>query len=148
VYRFIVKQMVRRAYRHLSAGDHEAVLARFGPESVFVFSGTHAFGGERRGVEAIRALFRQMFTLFPGLTLHARTIIVNGWPWDTRVAVHFDVRATLPDGRPYENQGMQFLRLRFGRVVEDRLYEDTQKLGAAIESASRPRSREAAGAHA
>jgi ketosteroid isomerase-like protein len=133
MYRFAVKQIVRRAYRQLSAGNYEPVLKMFGPTSIFVFSGTHALGGERRGVDEVREVFRLMFSLFPGLRLEPRSVVVNGWPWDTRVAVRFSVRATLKDGRPYANEGMQFLRLRWGRVVEDRLYEDTQKLAAALD---------------
>lgn len=133
MYRFIVKQMVRRAYRQLSSGNYEPVLKMFGPASIFVFSGTHPLGGERRGVEGVREVFQLMFSLFPGLQLEPRTIVVNGWPWDTRIAVRFIVQATLKGGRPYANEGMQFLRLRWGRVVEDRLYEDTQKLAAALE---------------
>jgi hypothetical protein len=38
---------------------------------------------------------------------------------------------------------MQFLRLRWGRVVEDRLYEDTQKLAAVLERAPQPGTAEA-----
>ena len=32
------------------------------------------------------------------------------------------------DGSVYQNDVMQFLRLRWGKVVEDHLYEDTYKL--------------------
>jgi hypothetical protein len=49
------------------------------------------------------------------------------------VATRFLVSATLPDGGPYANEGMQFMRLRWGRVIEDRLYEDTQALGQAMD---------------
>jgi ketosteroid isomerase-like protein len=137
MYRFIVKQQIRRSYRHLSEGNYEAVLRRFGPSSIFLFAGTHELGGERRGVDAVRALFRRMFELFPGLRLEPQAIIVGGPPWNTSVAVRFDVRATLGGGERYCNEGMQFLRLRWGRVVEDRLYEDTQKLAATLERIAR-----------
>jgi ketosteroid isomerase-like protein len=137
MYRFIVKQLLRRSYQHLSEGNYEAVLKRFGPSSVFLFAGSHELGGERRGVDAVRALFERMFELFPGLRLEPQAVIVGGPPWNTRVAVRFDVSATLTDGERYRNEGMQFLRLRWGRVVEDRLYEDTQKLAAAIERSAR-----------
>jgi hypothetical protein len=49
------------------------------------------------------------------------------------VATRFAVSATLPDGRPYTNEGMQYLRLRWGRAVEDYLYEDTKLLAAELE---------------
>lgn len=137
MYRFIVKQLVRRNYRHLSEGNYEAVLKKFGPSSVFLFAGTHELGGERRGITSVREVFQRIFTLFPGLRLEPQAIVVGGAPWNTTVAVLFTVRATLSDGQPYRNEGMQFLRLRWGRVVEDRLYEDTQELAAALERIAR-----------
>ena len=143
MYRLIVAQLLRRSYRHLSEGNYEAVLKRFGPSSIFHFIGSHEFGGERRGVDAVRALFAQMFALFPGLRLEPQTIVVGGPPWNTRVAVRFDVSATLADGERYRNEGMQLLRLRWGRVVEERLYEDTQKLATALEHIARHRAERA-----
>jgi ketosteroid isomerase-like protein len=128
VYRYIVKLRLSRAFARLSEGDAEAVVRQFGPSSRFRFAGTHALGGERRGQDAVRAWFEQVFRLFPGLRLEPQTVIVNGWPWNTVVGTHFMVAATLVDGRPYRNEGMQFLRLRWGRVVEDLLFEDTEKL--------------------
>jgi hypothetical protein len=38
------------------------------------------------------------------------------------------IAAPRPDGSVYQNEAMQFLRLRWGKVVEDRLHEDTYKL--------------------
>jgi ketosteroid isomerase-like protein len=138
VYRLIVRQILRRAYRHMSAGDYEYVVGKFGQASVFEFAGTHELGGERPGIDAVRELFQHMFDRFPDLRLEPKAIVVNGMPWNTVVAVRFVVRATVA-GEPYRNEGMQFLRLRFGRVVEDRLYEDTQKLAAALERVARER---------
>jgi ketosteroid isomerase-like protein len=133
VYRYIVRLKLRRAFARLSEGDAEAVVRQFGPSSRFRFAGTHALGGERRGQEAVRAWFEHVLRLFPGLRLEPRNVIVNGWPWNTVVATHFTVSATLEDGRPYRNEGMQFLRLRWGRVVEDLLLEDTDKLVTELE---------------
>jgi ketosteroid isomerase-like protein len=124
----IVRQQVRKAFRSLSRGEAEPVLAQFSDSIRFRFSGDHVMGGERVGVEAVREWFRLVFALFPGIELEPQTVVVNGWPWNTVVATRFTVRATLRDGRPYQNEGMQFLRLRWGKAVEDRLYEDTQLL--------------------
>jgi ketosteroid isomerase-like protein len=133
MYRFTVKRLLRRSYQRLSRGEYEPVVKQFGPSSRFVFSGTHALGGERIGAGQVSEWFQRLFRLFPGLRLEPQTVVVNGWPWNTVVATHFTVRATLSDGRLYSNEGMQFLRLRWGRVVEDYLYEDTQKLAAELE---------------
>jgi ketosteroid isomerase-like protein len=132
MYRMIVRRQVRSAFRSLSRGDAEPVVKQFSPSIRLRFSGAHVMGGERRGVEAVREWFQLVFALFPGIELEPQTVVVNGWPWNTVVATRFTVRATLRDGRPYRNEGMQFLRLRWGRAVEDLLYEDTQLLEAEL----------------
>jgi ketosteroid isomerase-like protein len=77
-------------------------------------------------------VFERIFERFPDLALEPKSIVIGGPPWDTHVAVRFGVHATLAGGERYENEGMQFLRVRWGRVAEDRLYEDTQKLAHAL----------------
>ena len=140
MYRFFVKRSVRKTFARLSRGDYEAVVRRFGPRSRFVFAGDHALGGERRGQEAAREWFREMLGRFPGIRIEPTDVLVNGWPWNTVVATHLEISATLADGRPYRNEGMQLLRLRFGRVVADLIFEDTLKLDAVLRrfEASRP----------
>lgn len=133
MYRMVVRRILQKAYRQLSHGDYEAVLKSFDADAVFCFAGTHALGGELHGIAAIRGWFEQIFRYFPDLRLAPQAILVNGPPWNTLVATRFLVSATLPDGGPYANEGMQFMRLRWGRVIEDRLYEDTQALGQAMD---------------
>jgi hypothetical protein len=58
-------------------------------------------------------------------------VLACGLPWSMRVAVRFDDRITLASREPYENQGMQYLRMRWGRIELDRIFLDTQALAAA-----------------
>jgi ketosteroid isomerase-like protein len=146
MYRLIVKRLVYRTFKRLSAGDCERVVSQFDPAGVFVFSGSHVLGGERRGPADVRRWFEEAFELFPGLQLEPQAVLVNGWPWNTVVATRLAIRATLRDGREYRNEGMQFLRLRWGRIVEDRIYEDTQKLVEELERMEEEGSRWAASA--
>jgi len=60
------------------------------------------------------------------------TILVEGGPWRTRAASRFAVFATFPDGTPYRNEGMQRLEIRWGRIHQDRLFEDTQAVAEAL----------------
>jgi ketosteroid isomerase-like protein len=133
MYRAIVTRVVRRVYQRLSEGDVEPVLASFSPTAVLWFGGDHAMGGHLQGADLIRQWFQRTFRLFPDLRLVPQTIVASGPPWNTTVATRFTVTASLPDGGQYHNEGMQLLRLGWGRVVEDRLYEDTQALVSALE---------------
>ena len=136
MYKAIVRSQIRRNYAKLNAGSYDEVVDRFGDDTVFCMEGEHPFGGENRGRDEIRAWFRRAWEVFPDLRLEPHEILVNGGPWHIRVATHFTVSATLPDGSVYRNKGMQFLRIRWARPVEDRLYEDTQVLAEAIEAAT------------
>lgn len=128
----MVRRAARATYRALSRGDYEQVVRSFSPDALLTFPGNHALGGTYEGREAIRGWFERLYATFPDLRLDPDTILVNGYPWDTVVATRFRATATAPGGRPYVNEGMQFLRLRWGRVVEDALYEDTQLLAATL----------------
>src|SRR5258708_37242323 len=128
MYTTIVRRIVRSGFRALSAGNYEQVLRRFHPQVIFSFIGPAPLGGERRGVEAAREWFQRLFSYFPGIEFTVRHVIVQGWPWNTLVATQLSVAAPRADGSMYRNEAMQFLHLRWGKVVEDRLYEDTYKL--------------------
>ncbi len=43
-------------------------------------------------------------------------VVIDGWPWDVRIAARVLIRSTVA-GEPYANEFCQFLRLRGGRVV-------------------------------
>ena len=132
MYKLIVKRIARRMFARLSKGEYEPIVKQFGPQSRFMFAGEHALGGERRGQEAVREWFQEMLRRFPGIQIVPQEVVVNGWPWNTVIATHLMISAPRPGGREYRNEGMQLLRLRWGRVVEDLIFEDTLALDAEL----------------
>jgi ketosteroid isomerase-like protein len=132
MYKLIVKRIVRRTFAGLSRGEYEPIVKQFRPQSRFMFAGQHALGGERYGQEAVREWFQEMQRRFPGIRIVPQDIVVNGWPWNTVIANHFTISAPRPGGREYRNEGMQLLRLSWGRVVEDLIFEDTLALDAEL----------------
>lgn len=128
MYKAIVRRIIRTGFRALSTGDYEQVLRQFHPHVLFSFAGPAPLGGERRGVEAVRVWFQQIFSYFPGIHFTVQQVVIQGWPWNTLVATQLSIVAPRADGSTYHNEAMQFLRLRWGKVVEDRLHEDTYRL--------------------
>ena len=128
MYKALVRRTIRTGFRALSVGDYEQVVRQFHPQVVFSFAGPAPLGGERTGVAAVRAWFQRLFSYFPGIQFTVHHVIVQGWPWNTLVATRLAIAAPRADGSVYQNEAMQFLRLRWGKVVEDRLHEDTYKL--------------------
>jgi len=132
MYKTLVRSKVRRTFAQISSGNYDKVLKAFGTSSVFCFYGDHALGGDLRGTDGVRAWFERVYRLLPGMTIEPVRIAVNGWPWNTLLATRFSVRAQLPDGSEYRNEGMQYARLRWRKVIEDCLFEDTQVLVDAL----------------
>src|SRR5205823_5269649 len=98
------------------------------------------------GPALVRQWFERVFRLFPDIRLEPKAVVVMGPPWRTLACTRFGVRGTLPDGRSYTNEGMQFLHLRWGKAVEDRLFEDTAVLVDALQAIAASGNDEAAAA--
>ncbi|MEP7289392.1 MAG: nuclear transport factor 2 family protein [Chloroflexota bacterium] len=128
MYQQIAKHQIRQGYANISRGNFDVLLKQFSPHVKFCFSGDHAMGGELRNRESVRQWFERVHRLFPGLQIQADRIFVSGLPWDMTVTVEFTVCDTLPDGKRYQNQGIQVVRIQWGQVIEDYLIEDTQVL--------------------
>jgi SnoaL-like domain len=104
------------------------VLKQFSPKIHFLFEGDHAMGSELQGINAVRQWFQRVFRLFPGLQFKVKQVLVSGWPWNTTVTTRLQVEAALSNGQLYQNSVVQIVQLRWGRVVDDYLLENTQKL--------------------
>jgi ketosteroid isomerase-like protein len=146
MYRWIVERIVRATWRKVDGGDVGAATRMAAPDIRFRFVGDTALGADLRGAAAFEEWFRRATERLPGLRFAVRDVVVSGWPWATRVAVRLDISAPLPDGTTYRNEGAQFVRLRWGRLVDDWVLEDTQRLAAVLDRLDEPRDVEPAGA--
>ncbi len=144
LYASIVERVIRDGFQSLSRGDCEPVIGKFLPQAYFRFVGHHALGAELHEIAAIRRWFERLLRLFPGIQFEVRDVKVSGLPWDTLVVTQLGIRATLPDGQSYRNDALQVVRLRWGRIVEDFIYEDTHVLVTALAQIARQGVTEAA----
>lgn len=129
-YKGATRAMLRRNVKALMAGDPGPLLALYHPDAVLTFPGDHSWGRTYRGREEIAAFLRRF--LDAGLRGELRSILIDGPPWATRIAVEFDDHAHDPrtGERIYDNRAIIVLRTRLGRVVREEVYEDTQKVAA------------------
>ncbi len=137
MYQLIAKQKVRQGFKDISTANFDNLLKQFAPDIHFTFAGHHALAGEFHDRESVRQWFNRVHRLFPKLQLVPDRIFVSGPPWDMVVTTQWTVSDTLPDGRPYQNHGIQILRIRLGVVVEDHLIEDNQVLVATLDHLAR-----------
>jgi ketosteroid isomerase-like protein len=87
--------------------------------------GDSPLGADLSSREEIRLWFDRFRRLLPDPRFEVQVAMVVGPPWRQRVAAHVLIRSTV-DGEPYENQFAQFLTLRWGKVTDDLVLEDTQ----------------------
>jgi hypothetical protein len=70
----------------------------------------------------VLAWLRRFAALKPDYVI--RDVLVTGPPWNTRLAVRLSDRI----GENYANEGMQYLRMRWGKVISDEVFIDTEKV--------------------
>lgn len=132
MYHAIVRARVRGVFEQISAGSFRAMVDGLADEFVYLFHGEHALGGRRTTRDAMVRWWERTMRLLPGARFDILDVLVNGWPWRTRVAVRSRIAGLLPDGSRYENTVFQFMTLRWGRVTDVETVEDLQVLERAL----------------
>jgi ketosteroid isomerase-like protein len=123
------ERMLRRSVANLMAGDVDAFLKFYADDATLHFPGDNSWGPVYRGKDEIRGFLERFLRV--GLQGQVHEILVSGPPWDTTVTVRFDDRATAPDGTiVYENRAMVLLKVRWGKVVSEEVFEDTERVAA------------------
>ncbi|MGX6602238.1 nuclear transport factor 2 family protein [Micromonosporaceae bacterium Da 78-11] len=119
-------RMYRRALDDVERGAYDAVLGQFHPDCAFTFIGDSPLGAQLRGHPDIRRWFERFGRLLPGPRFEVQQIVVGGAPWRQRLVAHVRIHGTVA-GEAYENQFAHFLTIRWGKVVDDLVVEDTQR---------------------
>jgi ketosteroid isomerase-like protein len=125
MYSMIVRRIVRATFAKMSAGDHMAAARMFADDGCFRFPGSHELGGDYRGKAEVQGWFERAWSMFD-FDFEVLDVVVSGAPWNTRVGTRFNVVVTASDGTRFSNRGMQYVRLAWGKIVEDEIYEDTE----------------------
>jgi ketosteroid isomerase-like protein len=121
--------VLRRAIRRINEGDIGPMLGSYANDAVLVFPGDSSWGGEHRGRNAIEAFLRRFVRA--GIQFEAHEIVLTGWPWSATIWVRFSDHAKAPDGTVvYENSGVIQAMTRWGKIVRQEDFEDTEKVTA------------------
>jgi ketosteroid isomerase-like protein len=105
-------------------GDCELVLKVMGDDIRFVFPGTSSFAADIRGKAGVERWLRRFVAMHPCYEI--LDVMVSGPPWNTRIGVRMRDRI----GDDYSNEGMHYLRMRWGRICYDRVFIDTEAVSA------------------
>ncbi|HZS14678.1 MAG TPA: hypothetical protein VFC09_08785 [Candidatus Dormibacteraeota bacterium] len=122
MWSFLVTQYVRFNVRRMLGGDVEGLVRQFSDRAELVFPGRSTFAGAFRGRAAIAGWLRRFVSLRPEYVV--RDVLVAGFPWNMRVAYWVSDRI----GEHYSNEAVVYLRLRWFRVVQQRVFLDTERV--------------------
>jgi ketosteroid isomerase-like protein len=125
--------MITRITRHqylkglaaLERGDLDSLLEQFDPSCVFHFVGDSPLGAHLSTPDDLRRWFERFRRLLPNPRFEIQRFVVSGPPWHQHLAAHVLIASTI-NGEPYQNQFAHFLTLRWAKVIDDLVVEDTQ----------------------
>lgn len=123
-----ITQALRAVTDRLNAGDPAPMVRMFADDAVFVFPGDSSWAGEYRGRDQIRTFLERFVA--SGLRIEVDEVLSAGWPWSLRIAVRYHDVAHGDDGSVvYENDGIIYDRLRWGRIVHHEvLHRDPERI--------------------
>jgi ketosteroid isomerase-like protein len=126
---WLAEKLVSHNMRRLNAGDIRPTLRMEADDVTLRFPGDSSWSGEHRGKREVRPWLERFARV--GLQIFADEVIVKGFPWNQTLCVRGHDYLRGADGESvYENRYVIWGRLRWGRLQEYEVYEDTQKASA------------------
>ena len=124
MYAWLIGRMIRTGYAQAVAGEPKMLMSLAAEDVEFVFPGHNSFAGKRRGKTDLAAWMVRFASLRPDFRIH--DVVVSGPPWNMRLAVRF----TDAIGDDYRNEGIEYLRLRWGKLRLVEVFADTERISA------------------
>ena len=114
------------ALGRLSAGDPRAVLLLDSKDVTMTFPGDSSWAGVVHGKDQHERWLRRFTKV--GIQIYPDEVVLKGFPWNMTMCVRGHDHLRSPDGETvYENRVVLWGRLRWGKLKEYEVYEDTQK---------------------
>ena len=127
LYRWSVGALLRRNLAALKAGDTGPTFATYAEDVHFVFPGRNSWTTDIHGREELERWVRRFVDA--GLQLDPEQVLISGPPWNTTMCLRYTDCYTAPDGSvPYENQGVIYGRIVWGKLKYYEVCEDTNKV--------------------
>ena len=132
MYKATARAMIRRNIKRLNEGSYEPALAMFADEATLTFPGDNTWSRlcrtpnpgrkaspTQRGKREIEQFMQRYVGL--GIQMEVEDILVNGPPWNMRVAVRVHDWIPGPDGTDaYANRAVLFANLAWGGHIRSR----------------------------
>jgi len=133
MYHYIVKRLVKKSFSLVNERRFVELTKDMALQVKHSFAGDHALGGVRHDVAAVKAWLERLACVVPNLYITVIDVQVKGLPHHTLAIVRWEATATLENGDPYLNKGVHFITLKWGKVMELEVYEDTLVVANGLE---------------
>jgi ketosteroid isomerase-like protein len=126
---WLTKQLISRVMARTRAGDIKPTLMLDADGVRFVFPGQNSWSGTFNGREQHKRWLERLVRV--GVMTEPDEVAVSGFPWKMTVAIRGRSWRDTPAGeRIYDNRFVIWGHLRWGKLRDYEVYEDTYKANA------------------
>jgi ketosteroid isomerase-like protein len=126
---WLARRLMDRVMARERAGDMRLTQLLQRPDVRFTFPGDSSWSGEHHGKQAVGEWLARFGRV--GIQIWADEVVASGPPWRSTVAIRGHDLLDSPEGeRVYENRYVIWAHLRWGRITDYEVYEDTQRAKA------------------
>lgn len=126
---WLTKQLISRVMERTRAGDIQPTLMLDARDIRFVFPGSNSWSGEFNGKDEHRRWLERLVRV--GVKTDPDEVAVSGFPWKMTVCIRGRSYWDSPQGeRVYDNRFVIWGKLRWGKLYDYEVYEDTEKATA------------------
>jgi ketosteroid isomerase-like protein len=126
---FITFRLLSWVMARTRAGDLGPTLMLDRDDVRFVFPGSNSWSGTFNGKSEHQRWLERLVRV--GVKTEPDEVALSGWPWKMRVAIRGRSWWDNSSGeRVYENRFVIFAHLRWGKLADYEVYEDTEKAQA------------------
>ena len=139
MYKAIVRALVRKGINDLNSGDPTFLMKLAARDAQLAFPGDNSWATmhrpaiksrqphfTHRGTEELRS-FADRF-VSQKIKFSIEDILVNGPPWNTRVAIRANDYIESRNGDLYNNRVVAFMEIRWAKLRSWEDYEDTERV--------------------
>ena len=127
IYHNYVRKLVRSNFKSIEEHRPEEIMSGISDITLeHTFAGDNSLSGTRHDKESVLRWFKRVNIVLPDLKFEMTDIQVKGGPANTLVIARWTATCHLLNGEPYENKGVHFITLKWGKAVKFDVYENTK----------------------
>jgi ketosteroid isomerase-like protein len=123
---WLAGKLIARNMKAMREGDMGPTVAMYADDVKFRFPGKNSFAPGAGNKGELEEWLQRFIRL--GLQIYPDGVMVTGFPWKQTVAVRGHIHLDDPeDGRVYANRYVIWGHMRWGKMREYEVYEDTEE---------------------